>query len=167
MTTQVRNSELVNLLKADFVPWSYLRVTHVRASSDSGQSIPHNTETIVRYEDEVYDTLNEYNPGTGVFTATQAGYYHVHASIMFQATTAWAPTEAAILSVFRNGVVYARLFRDTDHTSNNILVYVSGGTTVLLSAGDTLDIRVIQTSGETLALYPNRFYNYLTIDRLI
>jgi hypothetical protein len=141
--------------------------SHVRATSNAGQSFDHNTITVVLYEDEDYDTLEEYDAATGVFTARQAGPRLVCAGILFAATTAWAATEESWLAAYKGGALYTVLDREVDHTSANNTLHLAGSAVVNLAAGDALDVRAFQFTGGALALVASGVYNVLTIDRLL
>jgi hypothetical protein len=141
--------------------------SHVRATSDAGQSFAHNTITVVLYEDEDYDALGEYDATTGVFTALAAGRYLVCAGILFAATTAWAATEESWLAAYLGGTLYTVLDREVDHTSANNTLHLAGSAVVEMAAGDALGVRAFQFTGGALALVASGVYNVLTIDRLL
>lgn len=144
-----------------------LAISHVRANTAVAQNIGDSSWVTVQYDTEVYDVLGEYDAGTYTFTATFPGYYLVQAAIIFSATTDWGATEYAQLSVYINGVVSSIIAFKTDFSGANIFVFLSGSATVKLAAGDTVTVRVYQTSGATRALYNSANYNWLTVDRLI
>jgi hypothetical protein len=56
----------------------------MRVTKNDAQTIPTVTDTKIQYDDEVFDTLNEYDNVTNYrFTAKNAGYYDVKASVFF------------------------------------------------------------------------------------
>jgi hypothetical protein len=137
----------------------------VRYSTDAGQSIPNSATTIINFEDVTYDPNSLVTTGAAWhFTAATAGYYAVEAIVLFAATDTWADTEAGTLSLYKNGAPFARLDRKDNYSSaSNVYMALGGGDLVYLAAGDTLDIRVDQTSGAALALHNDGAWNHVAI----
>lgn len=136
-------------------------------TTNAGQSIPNNTNTIVDYEDLEVDTHSCVTPGSGwIFTAPYDGYYYVAASALFVGTTAWAAgTERATLQILVNGVAFTGLDRQDNHDATSHLVRVGGpGRVIHLVAGDTISIAIFQTTGGALALFStNALNNWVSI----
>ena len=64
------------------------------------QNFLNNTGTKIVYDQELFDTASCYDPTTNYrFTPNVAGYYHVTASINFNANT----TQTRFLSIYKNG----------------------------------------------------------------
>jgi hypothetical protein len=128
---------------------------HARYTTDAGQSIPNNTTTIVNFEDVSDDTNTAVTVGAAWhFTAPVAGRYLVAASITYVTTTTWAATERALFDLYKNGAQWSSLDRSTgrDSSAATQIVQLAGADTVVLAAGDTVDIRTNQNSGGALAL---------------
>ena len=140
---------------------------HSRATSNDGQNIANNSWQTVIYEDEEYDDQSEYNAATGVFTAKQGGRLHIHASVEWAASATWGATELAIISVYQNAAAVAHLDLRTDFSGANILVKVTGGTTIEVAEADTVEIKVYQNSGGGLALQGDGDHNYVCFDWLM
>lgn len=134
-------------------------------ASDSGQSIPTGgAGTVVNYEDLVYDPDSLVTVGASwVFTVPVAGLYSVAAHVLYAATTTWAATEAARLSVAVNGNIVRHVCRQTDFTAASILVWTGGATLVSCAVGDTIDVRALQNSGAGLALQADAAFNHVSI----
>jgi hypothetical protein len=140
---------------------------HARYTTAAGQSISSSTGvTIVDFDTLVDDTNAAVTTGAAWhFTAPIAGRYLVVACVDFVTTTTWALTERAILDVFVNGSVYSQLRRmsNLDSSGTTAIVGLMGSDTVVLAAGDTLDIRVSQNSGAALALSASGLANRVSI----
>ena len=139
---------------------------HVQATTAAGQSIPDDgvNWTVVIYGTEVYDTGNEYNPATGVFTAGRTGYLHVHPAIQFVATTNWAPSEFCELGILTSTAIVRCVDNKSDESAANHTVMLTGGCTVPMTVGDTVAVRVRQASGAALALTADANRNYVMFD---
>lgn len=151
--------------------WIRDRASRVRAvqSVNTAQSIPNATLTIVQYDTEVYDQLGEYNPATYTFTAKAAGVYLVEAAVIFDATGAFTGEESASLRLYKGATLYSYLDRrDQLNVATSTLTYVrlGGSDTIHLAAGETILVRVYQTSGGALALAGSAEHNRLAIHRL-
>jgi hypothetical protein len=140
---------------------------HARYTTAAGQSISSSTGvTIVDFDTLVDDTNTAViTGGSWHFTAPIAGRYLVIACVDFVTTTTWALNERAILDVFVNGSVYSQLRRmsNLDSSGTTAIVGLMGSDTVVLAAGDTLDIRVSQNSGAALALSASALANRVSI----
>jgi hypothetical protein len=133
-------------------------------SSNAGQSIPNQSITVVNYEDMDDDPGNLVTIGESwKFTAPVAGRYAVSAQVLFDASTAWAETERAILYLYRNGVQFRTLGFQHASAAASVYLCVSGSTYVTLEAGETIDIRVWQNSGSALLLAAANTYNHVAI----
>ncbi len=137
--------------------------SHVRANSTTAQSMSGSAATIV-FENEVYDTLGEYDPSTGIFTAISAGYYQVSAHATL-ASTAMSVGWNFVLIAYLNGTLTAQGMQDTaggsvTETFNSVV-----STTFHLTAGQTILVKG-QSNGATINTSTAAFANYITIDRL-
>lgn len=150
---------------AQLVPAEVARPIGAIYVTDAGQSIPTGgTGTVIDFEDLVYDPDGLVTTGANwVFTAPVDGLYAVASAVLFAASTTWAAIEAARLSVAVNGTVVRHVGRTTDFTNANIFVGANGATLVSCSAGDTIDVRVLQTSGGSLSLWTDADYNHVSI----
>ncbi len=137
--------------------------------TNAAQSIDHNTETVVNFEDEVIDTHGAVTVGAAwVFTAPLAGYYYVRAMVRFASTGTWAEGEVIQLGLYKNGSGgHALVYRNGLDSSGGAAPHSAGGATVVqLATGDTLAINVLQTSGGPLSLSSNSNYNHISIFRI-
>jgi len=95
------------------------------------------------------DTLSEYNPSTGVFTAKQAGAYLVCTSLSTSdgavtGTTTFPPYG---VDLFVNGTREETLFSSFNDTNNNVVGTGCGMAT--LAANDTLELKIASKNGGT------------------
>jgi hypothetical protein len=142
------------------------RTIATRYITDAAQVISTASTTIVNYDYNFYDTHNCVTTGANwKFTAPMTAYYSVKARNMFDASTAWALTEAASLFLYKNGAEYSNLAHRAGLDSSGGAVYMSlsGSDDIYLVAGWYIDIQIRQTTGGNLALYNNSAYNYVSI----
>jgi hypothetical protein len=137
--------------------------SYVFATHTSSQSIANNTTTTIIFNNEVTDTLGEYNPSTGVFTATHAGNYTIDAALLF-VNTAWPAGAPYALGIVPSAgtALYAR--RQSTAITEHMGIEVSA--TVKLAAGETVIIHTIQVSGSSKNTYAGSNWTYLTIQKV-
>ena len=134
----------------------------VDASGTTVQNIPTNAETTVTiYTAVVQDYLSQWNGSTGTFTASNAGLYQVRFGFGFVANG--------------TGLRYAELYKNNGNTltitsmtnpSASLTTEIYGVADVYCNANDTVQVRVAQTSGSTLASGTNGYVNRIQIAKL-
>jgi hypothetical protein len=137
-------------------------------ATDAGQAIANNTETIINFEDPVRDTHSAVTVGAAwKFTAPVTADYVVSVAVLMGATNQWAAGESADLRLWKNGALFRGLDRK-DNFSGATAQYMqlSGGTTIYLSAGEYIDVRLIQMSGISLGLFASVVNNWISIWRI-
>ncbi len=139
-------------------------VITARYSTNAGQSISNNTITIIDFEDVSYDDHGCVTTGASwKFTAPRAGKVNVSARAQLASNAGWAVGENAYLSVFKNGVEFGRGPFDSPVTAT-IVVDLDVDDEVNVLAGDTIDIRIFQLSGGSIALVSTNVLNYVCIN---
>jgi|GEM_PF-3437197 len=143
-------------------------VIAARAATAAGQSMANNTLTIVDYGAVIFDTHGRITTGAAwKFTASLTGYYRVHASILFAATTNWAAGYPGHIILYQNNVLASQLDRkDNFSGATGQYMMLHGSDVLYLLAGDFIDVRVLQTNGAALALFASAEYNYISIVRV-
>ncbi len=135
-----------------------------RYSTNAGQSISNNTITILDFEDVSYDDHGCVTTGAAwKFTAPRAGKVNVSARAQLASNAGWAVGENAYLSVFKNGVEFGRGPFDSPVTAT-IVVDLSVEDEVNVLSGDTIDIRIFQLSGGSIALVTTNVLNYVCLN---
>ncbi len=135
-----------------------------RYSTNAGQSILNNTISIIDFEDVSYDDNGCVTTGASwKFTAPRAGKVRVNAKATLASNNGWAVGETAYLAVFKNAVEYGRGPFDSPVTAT-IVVNLSVEDEVIVNAGDTIDIRIFQLSGGTIALDSTSVRNYVSLN---
>lgn len=142
-------------------------VTHVEANRATAQSVPNGVKTTILYDTEVQDVLSEYDTSTGVFTAKYAGSYTLCAGVLLT-SAAWSSGEYIMLCISINSTV-STINGPRSIAWSSDTVYLSNSITrkVILDAGDSVEIQVLQNQGAAVDIYANAGYNWLTIDRLV
>ena len=115
----------------------------------SNQTLSANTDVIVPFDSEEFDTANCFNTSTYRFTPTVAGYYQLN-----WATNIYIPTTGeAQCALYKNGSIYKITTDMSMGTSGaqwnqcgSSLVYANGST-------DYFQIRAYQNSGASRTLY--------------
>jgi len=135
------------------------RQSGICATRTSAQAIATGTWVDVVFSTEYHDVLGEYNTGTGVFTAKDAGYYLITANISWDHPTA---NHNYHLRINVNGT---HRFYIYDYPYNNwgfLARAVSG--IYYLAAGQYAKIAVYQNSGGSLNLLAH--YSQLSITKV-
>lgn len=143
-----------NVVLTSNPPWDWLTMQQVSSDvyveSIGSFAVTNTTFTRVPYAVVVYDAQHGYDAGTGVFTAPEAGDYHVCASLRSP-----VPFE---LDVFIGG------------KREKALTYAGVGgaacRVLRLKSGDTVDLRVYQDSGSTATFSDDPRWDWLTIRRI-
>lgn len=130
-------------------------------SSTSGNTIGV-SDTLQIYGTKVEDTHGAYNSTTGIFTAPTAGSYRISVTLLTTAVNL-STTQAAILSVYKNGTFYRRIATEVGSGTSNSLG-LSGSVKVILNAGETLS--VYAASAVATTQFATTGYNFLTIERV-
>jgi hypothetical protein len=116
--------------------------TKVRAYLDGVQTIPANTDSLVEFEEESFDTLVEFNDAVAnVFKAKNAGFYQVNANVMFQLSYSGVALQARIL---KNGTPYSMSVTDGFHITppSFASMSISFSEIVELAINDTISVDV-------------------------
>lgn len=137
-------------------------MSHVSANRSTSQAITIG-DTLI-FNNEVYDTLSEYNTSNGRFTATNAGYYHVVTNVGSDLIT-WAAGNYWAAEIYVNGGLNAMAVCSIDAGRANTK-YVHLSKTVYLAANDTVEIVVAHDLGGTQNTRADATRVYLTIDRI-
>jgi len=135
--------------------------TLVQAQNGSAQSIPNNSgTTITNWTNVTAQNAAEWNPTTGVFTATKAGVYAVSAGILFAQCTANINTEFSI------GLDDAFAYHISQTTS--AIQRPTGFLTqiVRLAIGGTFRLNAYHNQGGPVALNSEAWSNTINIREL-
>ena len=120
------------------------------AYASGGQSVPNATQTKIQFNNENFDTNNNFDSATNYrFTPTVAGYYQLNAVVSFNGGVS---AFSAVITLYKNGSSYmsgslATPVSVSIGAASNVssLVYFNGST-------DYAEIYVYQTSGISLGL---------------
>jgi len=132
------------------------------ASKDGGtnQSISNDTETLITYPNEIYDTDNTFNTSNNRFTPTVAGKYYVYANMRFNTATDF---ELCELRVQKNGTtVLEKTWRNEYFTG----VYI-GGAVDMNGSSDYIDVKIYQSSGSSQDVTGYSFITFFGAYKLI
>lgn len=139
---------------------------NARYSTNAAQSISNSSYTIIDFEDKSFDSHNSVTTGASwKFTCQSAGVYEVNASILMETGGGWAAAERVDMALYKNGVYVSEVF---NHQTATHSTYVSGRfhDMIKLVAGDYIDLRVVQSSGASVALTAANEYNFINIKRV-
>jgi len=110
-------------------------------ATNGSQTVSQNTETVVQFSNENFDTASAFNTSTYLFTAPVAGYYQ------FNVTIGWT-------SLISAGESYVYIQKNSTGTTNILFdispsaYYVlSGSTIVQANLNDTFRVIVYQFNG--------------------
>jgi hypothetical protein len=128
--------------------------TFVQARNASGQTIASGLPSPIITNWTNVETQNaaEWNPTTGVFTATKAGTYFVSVNVWFNSTTAPLNTQFAC-SFRKNGSLISAAYYYSESGTVGIVRNVGFASAIIpVVAGDTIDFRAFQNSGVSISL---------------
>jgi hypothetical protein len=106
------------------------------------QSISNDTETLMIFPQEIYDTDNTYDTSTNRFTPTVAGKYYVYANMRFNTATDFELCELRVQK--NNSTVLEKTWRNEYFTG----VYI-GGAVDMNGSSDYIDVKIYQSSGSS------------------
>lgn len=110
------------------------------AGANSGVALSNTTFTKLPFQVEDFDTNNNYNNSTYVFTPTVPGYYIITARAQF---TSSVGTSETFLAVYKNGTEFKRGTGAAWNAAITAMVYCNGST-------DYIEIYGYQASGGTV-----------------
>lgn len=117
---------------------------------DAVQAIPHNTATVVAFNQSTVSDGIAWNSGTNSFTVPVTGKYAIHSAVHF----VFHAGGSRYLEVLVNGSTQAVFYAAQNTVASNG-TSVGIARTLSLTAGDTVAIRANQTSGTTLNIHAN------------
>ena len=143
------------------------RVISAKYGLHTGQSIPNGvTPTIVNFGTSFHDTHGAVTTGASwKFTAPSPGYYSVFSKIVYD-TAAFTANSGITLALFKNGAVYSYLFSEFQETTATRYNSLGGQDTILLNAGDYIDIRTVHNESSSRSLFNSSAYSYVSVDRV-
>ena len=135
----------------------------VIAKTASAQSFADATATTVAYGTVEKDTHGAWNTSTYTFTAPRADDYFVTPHALF-ASAAWTAGNYINMNIAKNGTTPFR-YIGWHFVYGNATNFrpINGSTVVPLNAGDTIVIRVEQSSGGSKSLHNDNVWNHVTI----
>ena len=140
--------------------------SRMRATRATAQSVGSSAQTIVQYNTETFDNLDEYDNATNYrFTAKEAGYYSISASLL-SASVAWDAGEIWQISVCKNGVLNAQGTRTQADAAITTYMQSQINDMIYLAVNDYIDIRVFHNQGAAVNTYNDATYNYFSVHRL-
>lgn len=138
----------------------------VNASYDTaaGQSIPTNSATTVVFGSKNYDSHNAMNASTGVYTVPVSGKYQVMGGIYTSTSITATATDCQLQCIHNGGLNLATNNPKSGTTAAPLSV--SGSFLLSCSAGDTISLSVLQTTGSAQTLLSSAPYNFFNILRV-
>ncbi len=159
------------IITCDGSNWFYLSddVNYsARYTSNSGATISAGSFGVVDFEDVSYDTHSAVTTGASwKFTAPVSGYYAVSCSIIVS-TTQTAIGEIVQFYLYKNGSAYAELYFLRMQYAEAVArsFGLAGSTSIYLSKGDYIDVRVKEGLTGTGSLASNNEFNHISIERI-
>ena len=134
--------------------------------TSAGQSIPHNSATVVVFGTKIFDSHSAMNASTGVFTCPVSGEYQLSAAFYFSTAITATATDIQTIA-YKNGVAYLGVNNTKSGTAAAPLT-TSGTIRIRCNAGDTLSCAVLQANSATTAqtLLANAAFNWVAISRV-
>ena len=134
-------------------------------TSDSGQTLTNNTDTLITFEDLEFDTNSAYS--SGVFSAPIAGKYFVQSAIEIDFGADFDLDEFARLKIYKNGASFSQLNNlEAIASPTGYRCHINGSRLVDLQKGETISIYGFQNSGSNKNLGAVTERNYLSIHKV-
>lgn len=136
-----------------------------RASTATAGSYPDAAATIIDFSTVAYDTASAITTGASWhYTAPSTGYYQVGSAIL---TGTQAGSGSMELVLYVNTSRFCMLSANLKNSTVIAQRFVMSGTTQLsLTAGDTVDIRLLNNSGSTCTLINDATYNWVCVQKV-
>jgi hypothetical protein len=136
-----------------------------RYTTDSGQSIPNNTDTVIIYEDLDFDTHGAYNTSNGQFTVQNSGIYSINAKFYYNASTL-APGSRALAIIKKNNSSQSFNVNNVVPTTSTIEYFCEISDDLKLEKGDIITIETLHNFGSGRFLTPAATGNTFSIVRI-
>jgi hypothetical protein len=136
----------------------------MKATMSTVQSIPNGTATTVTQWTTVYDSSSSFNAVTGIFTIPATGVYRITANMSTDSTT----FTAGSLKYWQSkvgGSQSGTIQTETIQAAFTGVLSSAGSQSFQYTLGDTVDIRITQTTGSAVTLLASPEDTWLTIER--
>lgn len=133
-------------------------------NAGSSQTFTPSSFQLVNFDEQVYDTVGggDISP-TWSFTADRDGIYFISASLRFNPSASLTVGNQMILRVKKNTVFEANLCTEVLETTAFVTRFVTGNNSIVLSAGDIVEIDFFHNTGANAVLTTSTD-NWVTIE---
>lgn len=135
--------------------------------ASSGQILSNGSSSVIDFDTKEVDTDSAVTTGLAwKFTvpAGKGGTYQVSAAAAFSGAAATATD--CFLTLYKSGTEVRRFGRYSGTTGGSGILNFTGSTVIQLSAGDTIQAKMFQSSGATRATESNPACNWIEVTRL-
>lgn len=141
--------------------------SHVAASRSVAQAIPHNAPTTVVFDNELRDSLGEYNPATGIFTAQKDGWYLIASSVWLDGNAADVAATNVCYIALNGGSEIHSVKGSWDNGVDSSIMTAHGSAVAFMTAGQTAFVQVFHFRSTAAARNTSAAaVVWLTIDRI-
>jgi hypothetical protein len=141
--------------------------TLVQARNTSGQSISNNAvATVTNWTNIFTQNAAEWNPTTGVFTATKAGVYLVSTNLTYASVANTANGQQINVAIRKNTTDQVISMQLTSAATTSLRSTGAATGVVSLAVGDTVDIRAYHNLGNTATLSTQAALCSITIQQI-
>lgn len=142
-----------------FLPLAFARVNSA-AANVTGDG----TTYTVLYDSEIVDTLSEYDPGTGIFTAATTGNYQISYSITISGLL--AAHDTATHAVVSTGRTYTSTIGPYQSANVSGVLTLNGSYIVPLAATETAKIQLTVSNGTKVVNIDASNTSFLSINKV-
>lgn len=137
-----------------------------RYTSNSGQTIPHATETRVIFEDLVHDSHGIYDPLTGIGTVKVGGLYDIEGKVTISGLNSAAGQQHYCVIKVNGSPIEDERQEAQASNATMIFRYRASAKSIRLNRGDTFDFYVYQANGVSGSLNAIFYRNTFAITRV-
>ena len=142
-------------------------ISQIDTYNNATQAVSSGSETLVQFNTENYDSGQEFDTTTHLFTAKTSGMYLVTTGVTYETSSSAVANKTLGLRIKKSGTLFYEAFLPaTDNAVTDPKLTVGITQIMKLVDGDTIGIYAYQDTGGSKNIVNGRENNFLSIKRL-